>query len=149
MRTQVIVVVAALLGAAAIASTRGQRSAAEHTVFTPSALRWVDSPVRAGQRSAALVGDQSKPGPYTTRVRLPPNTVLPLHWHGEERQVTILSGTLYLAYGETADPRHATKLGPGAFFVAPARSPHVEITGDEELIVQISGIGPTSTEYAK
>ena len=48
MRTQVIVGVAAMLGAGAIASTRGERSSAEHTVVRPSALKWVDNAVRPG-----------------------------------------------------------------------------------------------------
>lgn len=119
------------------------------TVVAPSALTWVDDLRQSGIQSATLVGDPSKPGPYTRRIKLPPRTVLPPHWHPEDRQVTTLSGTWYVGHGTSNDHTRATKVVPGAFLVQPAKSVHYEFTGDEEVIVQLSGIGPTATEYVK
>jgi hypothetical protein len=63
--------------------------------------------------------------------------------------VTTLSGTWYVGHGTSNDPARATKVVPGAFLVQPAKSVHYEFTGDGEVIVQVSGIGPTATEYVK
>lgn len=119
------------------------------SVVPPSDIRWIDDPNRPGIQSATLAGDPSKPGPYTRRFKLPPRTVLAPHWHPEERQVTTLSGTWYVGHGTSNDRARATKIVPGAFLVQPAKSVHYEFTADEEVIVQVSGIGPTATEYVK
>ena len=118
-------------------------------VVTPADLRWVDSPTRPGQQSAAILGDQLKPGPYIRRVRFPPNTVNPPHSHPDDRQVTIVSGTWYLGHGSTVHRDHVTKAVAGTFFTEPANNVHWEITGPDEVIVQVSGTGPTTTTYVK
>jgi hypothetical protein len=39
------------------------------------------------------------------------------------------------------------QLFPGSFYTEPPREAHFAETGDEPLVVQITGFGPTSTEY--
>ena len=118
-------------------------------VVGPSDLKWAESPTGSGQRSAPLLGDQFKAGPYVRRVRLPPNTVFPPHSHSDDRQVTVLSGTLYLGHGTVVDKDHAIKAGAGTFFTEPGKNVHFEMSGPEEVIAQVSGTGPTSTNYVK
>jgi hypothetical protein len=119
------------------------------SVVTPQDLKWIGDQTRPGLYSATLAGDPSKPGPYTRRFKLPPRFTLAPHWHPEDRQVTTLSGTWYVGHGTVFDRTRATKVVPGSFLVQPAKSVHYEFTGDEEVIVQVSGIGPSATEYVK
>lgn len=119
------------------------------TVIAPSDLKWIEDPARPGIHSATLAGDPFKPGLYTRRIRLAPRTTLQPHWHPEERSVTTLSGTWYVGYGPVFDPARATKMVPGTFLVQPGKVVHFEFTIDEEAVVQVSGIGPTATEYVK
>jgi hypothetical protein len=74
---------------------------------------------------------------------------LPPHWHPEDRQVTTLSGIWYVGHGAVLDRSRAIKVVPGSFLMQPAKSVHYEFTGDEEVVVQVSGVGPTATEYVK
>ena len=136
-----IVVVAAL---AAVPTTSWSQSA-----VTPGDVKWIADPNRPGIQSVTLAGDPFKPGPYTRRIKLAPHTTLAPHWHSEDRQVTTLSGTWYVGYGTVFDRSRATKVVPGTFMMQPAKGVHYEFTGDDEVIVQVSGIGPTTTEYVK
>src|SRR5262245_36510083 len=65
-------------------------------IISPGDLKWVDMPTGQGQRRAVLFGDPTKPGPYTIRMRFPPNASIRPHTHPDDRQVTVISGTLYL-----------------------------------------------------
>ena len=140
-RRQTLVVFAAIVATSTIVWPQ--------SVLTPSDLKWIDDPNRPGLQSVTLVGDPFKPGPYTRRFKLPPRMILPPHWHPEDREVTTLSGTWYVGHGAVIDRARATKVVPGAFLAQPAKRVHYEFTGDEEVIVQVSGIGPTATEYVK
>jgi len=120
-----------------------------HAIINPLDLRWVENPARPGQRRAVLFGDPDRPGPYTYRVRFPPDTPNPPHTHNDDRQVTVLSGSWYLGQGDTLDRQKAVKVGSGTFFTEPGNSVHYNFTGAEEVIVQVSGMGPTSTKYLR
>jgi hypothetical protein len=48
-----------------------------------------------GLEQVSLVGDPSKPGPYTIRLKFPAGYKLAPHTHPDPREVTILSGTWY------------------------------------------------------
>ena len=56
-----------------------------------------------GMEQVNLIGNPSKPGPYTLRLKFPAGFKLPPHFHPDAREVTILSGVWYTGYGETAD----------------------------------------------
>ena len=60
-----------------------------------------------GLEQVSLVGDPSKPGPYTIRLKFPAGYKLAPHTHPDPREVTILSGTWYTGYGEQAESRLA------------------------------------------
>ncbi|HJZ66891.1 MAG TPA: cupin domain-containing protein [Blastocatellia bacterium] len=140
-----LVLVLGLMGSA-IAQTGG---GFEHVIISPADLKWVDMPTGQGQRRAVLFGDPAKASPYTIRMRFPPNSIIPPHSHPDDRQVTVVSGTLYLGQGGRPDREKAIKAQPGTFFTEPRRVVHYGFTGPEEVITQVSGIGPTSTDYLK
>ena len=112
------VLIAVVLG---LTLAGGQAGDAGHQILLmPTDLQWVENPTRPGQRSAPILGDQLKPGPYVRRVRFPPNTVNPPHSHPDDRQVTILVGTWYLGHGSSVDTEHATKAVAETVFTDPA-----------------------------
>ena len=95
------------------------------------------------------MGDPSKPGPYTIRLKiLPLGYKLAPHTHPDPREVTILSGTWYTGYGEQADPALLQALPAGSFYTEPANLPHfVEVR--EAVVIQVSGVGPSGRAFVE
>jgi quercetin dioxygenase-like cupin family protein len=102
-------------------------------------------PMPNGTLQAAVVGDSTKPGLYAIRTKLPAGLHLQPHFHPDERIVTVLAGTLYVGFGEKFDTSTMRPLPPGGVFTEPARQPHFTWAKDGEVLLQISGNGPTGT----
>jgi quercetin dioxygenase-like cupin family protein len=101
-----------------------------------------------GLEQVSLVGDPSKPGPYTIRLKFPAGYKLAPHTHPDPREVTILSGTWYTGYGEQADPALLKALPAGSFYTEPANVPHfVEV--HEAVVIQVSGVGPSGRAFVE
>ena len=104
--------------------------------------------VKAAGRSVTIVGDASKPGLYVQRITWAPHTGSRPHYHNEARFITVLKGTWYVATGPTADtynPDVTTPVTPGTFIYEPANGHHYDMAKDEEVIVEIIGMGPVKT----
>lgn len=101
----------------------------------------------AGIRTTVLLGDPSKPGPYTIEIRVPPHTRIQAHTHRDPRTAVVVSGLWYFGYGATADEAKVKALPPGSFYTEPADDAHFALTRDAPAIVYISGWGPTDTVY--
>jgi hypothetical protein len=100
----------------------------------------------AGMEQVNLVGNPSKPGPYTLRLKFPTGYKLAPHMHPDSREVTILSGTWYTGYGETFDTAALKALPAGSFYTEPANVAHfVEVR--EPVIIQVSGTGPSRRRF--
>jgi quercetin dioxygenase-like cupin family protein len=117
--------------------------------FTSTELKWKPSPRVAGLETADMVGDSSKLGAYTYRVKFPANFSMQAHSHPEDRSYTIVSGTWYIGWGKKYDTGALTALPPGSFYTEPANVPHFVATRDEPVVVQISGTGPTAVKYVE
>jgi hypothetical protein len=131
-----------LLGIAAQAQTPGV------TALTPDEMNWRPQGGLAlpGMSQTNLVGDPTKPGPYTLRLKFPAGYKLAPHTHPDSRQITILSGTWLMGYGEKFDPTVMKALSAGSFFMEPANLPHfIEIRGD--VLIQVSGTGPSGRKF--
>jgi quercetin dioxygenase-like cupin family protein len=101
----------------------------------------------AGGRSVTF-GDPSKPGIYVTRITWAPNTGSRPHYHNEGRYITVLKGTWYVATGPSADvykPETMTPVKAGSFIYEPPNGHHYDMAKDEEVIVEILGMGPVTT----
>jgi quercetin dioxygenase-like cupin family protein len=96
-----------------------------------------------GPAGAVLYGDPTKKGLYVTRVKFAAGQKNMPHWHPDERTVVVLSGTYYFAYGEQWDESKLRALPPGSFLTEPPKSPHFNWAKDGEVILQITGYGPT------
>jgi quercetin dioxygenase-like cupin family protein len=118
-------------------------------VVKPEAIQWRAAPNMPGLSGATLAGDPSKPGPYVMRGRFAPGFINPPHRHDQERHIVVISGTWYVGTGETLDLENMQALPAGSFMVHPAGGAHYDGAKDGEVVVQISGVGPVSTDYIK
>ncbi|MBR0738393.1 cupin domain-containing protein [Bradyrhizobium liaoningense] len=116
--------------------------------ITPADLKW--SPLASmpkGAQIAVLHGSLAKPGLFTIRVKLPANFKLPVHSHPDERVRTIISGTYYSGIGDKAENSRLMALPPGTFSHVPPKVWQFAETRDEEVIFQITGVGPSGIDY--
>jgi len=66
------------------------------------------------------------------------------HWHPDTvRTVLVLSGTFYFAVGEQWDEIKLVAYPAGTSYSEPPRTPHCAWAKDEEVILQVTAIGPT------
>jgi len=100
-----------------------------------------------GIRTTILEGDPSKPGLYTIRLDIPPNTTIAAHTHRDDRAAVVISGTWYFGYGRVATAAAVRPLTMGSFYTEPAGVAHFAMTKSEPVVVSITGYGPTDTVY--
>lgn len=110
---------------------------------TPADLKWNPLPsMPKGAQIVVLHGNPAKPGLFTIRVRLPANFQLPVHSHPDERVRAIISGTYYSAIGQEVDRSKLMAFPPGTFSHVPPKVWQFAETRDEEVVFQITGVGP-------
>jgi quercetin dioxygenase-like cupin family protein len=107
------------------------------------------NPFGIGVMVATLYGDPSKPGMYVIRIKWPKHTMSRPHTHPQDRHVVVLSGTWYTGTGETFDPEKSVGLKAGGYMMHPAGAVHWDGTRDDEAIIQITGMGPATTDLVK
>jgi hypothetical protein len=96
---------------------------------------------------AIMVGDPSKPGPYTIRAKVPDGQKFMPHKHPEDRVYTVLSGVFYIGLGEEFDESKLTAYAPGSIVVLPGNQPHFHWAKSGEYITQITAMGPLGLDY--
>jgi len=95
-----------------------------------------------GPDFAVIAGDPQKEGFYVIRARFAPGVMSRPHYHPTDRHVTVISGTWYTGSGDEFDPNATVPLSPGSYMLHPANAVHFDGAKDEEVIVEIKGIGP-------
>jgi len=75
------------------------------------------------------------------RLKLPAGARLPPHTHPADERVTVISGSVHVALGDTFDAAKGIVVTAGGFYVNPTPLPHYLWT-DEECVIQVTGIGP-------
>ena len=76
-------------------------AAAEQHAFTPDAVEYGPAPpfVAPGAQLAVLEGNpMATSGDYTIRLKMPDGYRIAPHWHPKRENVTVISGTLKLAW---------------------------------------------------
>ena len=101
----------------------------------------------AGIQTVILKGNPDQAGVYTIMLRVPAHTRIAAHSHQDDRIATVISGTWHIGYGDKFDESKLKALPPGSFYTEPPSRDHFAETGDEPVAVQITGFGPSSTEY--
>src|ERR1700726_3480760 len=99
-------------------------------------------------RTVVLKGDPDQVGVYTIMLRVRAHTRIAAHSHRDDRVATVISGTWRIGYGDHFDETKLKALPAGSFYTEPPGHAHFAETGDEPVVVQITGFGPSSTEYA-
>lgn len=94
-----------------------------------------------------ILGDSSKPGPYAQLLKVGPHASIASHHHAGDRMGTVLKGTWRFGYGPKFDTAKLRTLPVGSVYTEPSGGPHFAMTGNEAVIVLITGNGPTNTVY--
>lgn len=116
----------------------------------PIEAKWTPAPDKTlpkGAEMFVLEGNPSFPAPYIIRLKLPPNFKVPAHWNLSDEHLTVISGSIHLGIGDKLEEKKGKLLPVGSYARIPARMHHFAWTGDEETIVQLSGIGPWGLNY--
>ncbi len=139
-----------LIAALACALTLGYAGANQAasdtiTIQQIDQLKWQDYPGLPGVQFVVMAGNPREAGPYTIRAKFAPGIMSRPHWHPEARYVTVIKGTWWAGEGEIFDPSKTTPVATGGFAIHTPGKVHYDGAKDEEVIVQISGIGPSGT----
>src|SRR5260370_36616608 len=102
-----------------------------------------------GIQTRTLKGDASKFGIYTIQLTIPASVKIQAHSHPDDRVATVISGTWYIGYGAKFDNAKLKPLTAGSFYTEPPSVAHFAKTGNEPVVLQITGNGPTGTEYVE
>lgn len=138
-----LVAAAALITLAS--ATFAQEAAHE---LTPRGMAYQDNPAfPKGAQTVVLHGDPAKPGLFILRAKFPPHYVVPPHIHPVFESVTVLSGTMGSGMGEKVEKSKGKLLEAGSLLLLPANHPHYVWAGDEEVIIQVTAIGPFDLIY--
>jgi quercetin dioxygenase-like cupin family protein len=145
MRTRTTVFAALAAAVVLLAVNARADKEAGFVRVTPDQVKWTERPGYDGVKFAVIHGDPSKPGVYVIRAKFSPGAMTRPHWHPEDRFVTVLQGTWYAGEGDAFEPDKTVPLKAGSFMLHPAKAHHFDGAKDEEVIVQIIGIGPSAT----
>ncbi len=115
------------------------------TITQTDKLEWRDYPGLPGVKFVVIAGNPREAGIYVIRAKFAPHTMSKPHWHPEARYVTVLKGTWWAGTGEKFDPDSTTPVPTGGFAVHTPGKVHYDGAKDEEVIVQIMGMGPSGT----
>ena len=115
--------------------------------FPPQGNPGTGSSGVGGIQTVVLKGDPNESGVYTIMLRVPAHTQIAAHSHRDDRVATVVAGTWRIGYGDKFDESRLKTLPPGSFYTEPPGRNHFAETGDEPVVVQITGFGPSSTEY--
>jgi quercetin dioxygenase-like cupin family protein len=102
----------------------------------------------AGARQVAVFGNPSQPGLYVMRITFGPGQGSRPHYHDQARYITVLKGTWWVASGPDGavyNPDNMQSVAAGSFIYQPPNGHHYDMAKDEEVIVQIMGMGPVVT----
>ncbi len=134
-----------ILGLAGLASAQTMSG---HQLLTPQEIKWGPAPpsVPPGAQAAVLYGDPGKEGLFAFRLKVPKGYHIPPHTHPKPEIVTVVSGTVRLGMGTTANREKAKVLPTGSFFALTPDSAHY-LFADEDSVVQLNSTGPWGIKY--
>ena len=123
-------------------------SGGDPVLLPPGEIRFAEDASRPGSMAvASLYGDMGQPGLYAARVLIPAGLKVLPHSHPDDRMVVVISGTLLVGFGEGFDESRMKAMPVGSFFTEPAGRAHFAWSRDGDVVVQVSGVGPSATAY--
>ena len=142
MKSRVLLVIALLAAPPSLADP----SREVMNIVREGEIQWVESAVAKGAATAIVAGDPKVAGQvYVQRVRFSPGTFSPPHFHPEARHIVVLKGTWWVGEGPVQDKSKTTPVPAGSFVLHHPGKIHWDGAKDEEVILQIIGVGPSAT----
>ncbi len=140
-----MLLIPAMLLTASIASAQKPATPVAHSV---SDIKWGPVPpvLPAGAQIAVLQGNPFAEGVYTLRLKMPDGYTVPPHFHPTDEMVTVISGTLLFAHGDSINTKATTALHSGGFVTA-AKDTHHYVIARGPTVVQVHGMGPFAITY--
>jgi quercetin dioxygenase-like cupin family protein len=96
-----------------------------------------------------VFGDPSKPGPYIVRRKLAANQTVRPHYDDQDRWITVLKGTLWVAKGDVYSPDKFLPVREGGVLYMPANTHYFGLAGQNEAVLQITGTGPVKSMHTE
>lgn len=150
MRTLASLLLSSVLATAALAQPTAQLPEFAETLTQlaeRSPTGGVGSSNSPGVEIVTLMGDPGRPGPYVQLLKVAPRVRIGAHHHAGDRVGSVISGTWSFGFGERFDETKLVTLPAGSVYSEPSGRAHFARTGEEPVIVQITGFGPTDTVY--
>jgi quercetin dioxygenase-like cupin family protein len=113
-------------------------------VHSASTLAWGDLSAPGfppGAKITVLHGNPGGTGGFVARLQFPDGYQIPVHWHPNGENVTVVSGSLALGMGNAFDASALHTYGPGDFAYLPPRQSHFG-QAHGVTVVQLNGRGP-------
>lgn len=117
--------------------------------IAPEDIKWVPTPGGMGLASAVIEGDPAKPGIYVIRNKFPPGVMSMPHTHSQDRHAIVIKGTWWTGTGPDFKPETTVPVRAGGYMKHPAGAAHYDGAKDEEVILQIVGMGPVLSPRVK
>src|SRR6266545_3534271 len=99
---RILILAIVLTAMVAIVLSQEANKTADHGLFTPGDIKWMDAPnaLPAGAKLAVLEGSPFNPGLYTMRLSMPAGYKIPPHRHSKVEHVTAIAGKFNLGMAE-------------------------------------------------
>jgi hypothetical protein len=115
----------------------------------PDQIKWSEADAR-GVQSAVVAGDPTKPGFYAVMTKwLKGNHFSRPHFHPNDRYITVLQGTWWVATGPKFDPANTVPMPAGSFVTHFGKQVHWDGAKDEDAVLLIMGEGPATSTAAE
>ena len=112
-------------------------------IYTPpEQYKWRDPTGAAGVNQVVLHGDPNTTGLYVVLNRFKPGNFSKPHFHPNDRFITVVKGTWWVATGNKWDKENMEPMPAGSFVTHFAKEVHWDGARDEEAWVLIVGEGP-------
>src|SRR5688572_3934598 len=132
-----------------LSGSRAGAQAGRPMPILPDTFAWRAVSHTPGASAITLLGDGREAGMYVFRVRFAQGTKGAPHTHPDERFTLVVSGILYVGFGESFDESLMVPVRQGSVYVAPAGRAHYLWARDGEVVIQESGVKPTATAFVK
>ena len=115
------------------------------TFRLPKDIKW-DNAKKSGNQAIVLFGDPNKPGEeYGIIQKWLPHSMSRPHFHQNDRNIYVVSGTWWVGWGPKYDPDSTYPMPAGSFVKHIGKQLHYDGAKDEECVLYITGIGPASS----
>lgn len=109
----------------------------------PESVAWSSPPNNPLLKAAWMLGAEKQAGAYLLRVVLSEGGRIAPHTHPDARVVTVLDGTLFVAFGSRLGDADMMPVSAGSVYVVPANMAHALWAKEGDATYQETGIGPT------